>query len=235
MSLKPYRIVAIAKTNSGSLNIVPFASVEVKDSSNVSYVTIYGASTGAGSEITQPTTVDSNGELDIWIEDGTQYTVTVGGSDVVPIFIPSDAGTTSASTVSVTDSGTYFAGSDVEAVLQEIGADLASYTNPVWVDGITGYIETVSDGDIKVAIQIPFAGTINTVTTQSVSGTCTATFKINSTALGGTANSVSSTEQDQAHASANVFSAGDNIVLTVSSNSTCLGFSFMIKFTRTLT
>jgi hypothetical protein len=78
------------------------------------------------------------------------------------------------------------------------------------------------------------AGTITETVTKSVSGTCTATFKVNSTALGGTANSVSSAEQSQAHASTNTFVAGDDIVLTVSSNSSCADMSFSIKYTRTL-
>ena len=71
------------------------------------------------------------------------------------------------------------------------------------------------------------------MTTKSASGTCTATWKINSTALGGTANSVSSSEQSQAHSSNNVFAAGDDIVLTVSSNSSCLKMAWTITYTRT--
>ena len=83
-------------------------------------------------------------------------------------------------------------------------------------------------------VKSPHGGTITETTTISVSGTCTATFKINTTALGGTANSVSSGEQSQAQASNNVFSAGDDIVLTVSSNSSCADLSFSIKYTRTM-
>lgn len=97
---------------------------------------------------------------------------------------------------------------------------------------ISGFIATVADKSYVIVINIPHAGTITAVTTQSESGTCTLTGKINSTALGGTANSVSTSEQTQAQASANVFSAGDNIVITISSNSACLGVSFMIQYTR---
>jgi hypothetical protein len=97
-----------------------------------------------------------------------------------------------------------------------------------------GYIGTVADKDYRVVLKAAHAGTITETTTRSESGTCTATFKINTTNLGGTANSVSSTEQSQAHASANAFSAGDDIVLTVSSNSSCVGLSFSIQYTRTL-
>lgn len=99
---------------------------------------------------------------------------------------------------------------------------------------ISGFIASPSDKSYTIAIKMAHAGTITETTTKSVSGTCTATFKVNSTALGGTANSVSSAEQSQAHASTNTFVAGDDIVLTVSSNSSCVDMSFSIKYTRTL-
>lgn len=103
-----------------------------------------------------------------------------------------------------------------------------------YVDAISGMVGYPSDKDYRLVVKIPFGCTITEVTTRSASGTCTATFKINTTALGGTANSVSSTEQSQAHSSANVVAAGDDIVMTISSNSLCVDLSFTIKTTRTL-
>ena len=105
---------------------------------------------------------------------------------------------------------------------------------PDETDFISGLIPLPVDSSYKLIVKVPYAGTITETTTESVSGTCTATFKINTTALGGTANSVSSTEESQAHASANAFVAGDDIVLTVSANATCVDMSFTIKFTKTL-
>lgn len=99
---------------------------------------------------------------------------------------------------------------------------------------IAGFIASPSNKSYTIALKMAHGGTITETTTISVSGTCTATFKVNSTALGGTANSVSSSEQSQAHASTNTFVAGDDIVLTVSSNSSCADMSFSIKYTRTL-
>lgn len=99
---------------------------------------------------------------------------------------------------------------------------------------IGGFIAAPSDKSYTIALKMAHGGTITETTTKSASGTCTATFKINTTALGGTANSVSSAEQSQAHASSNTFAAGDDIVLTVSSNSSCADMSFSIKYTRTL-
>lgn len=99
---------------------------------------------------------------------------------------------------------------------------------------ISGFIASPSNKDYRIALDMKHGGTITEVTTRSASGTCTATWKINTTALGGTANSVSSSEQTQTHSSSNVFAAGDDIVLTVSSNSSCADMSFTIKYTRAL-
>ena len=102
------------------------------------------------------------------------------------------------------------------------------------IDFISGLIQEVEDGDYKLVVKAPYAGTITETTTICASGTATFTFKINTTSLGGTANSVSSSEQSQTHSSANAFSIGDDIVITASANSACLMASFTIKFTRNL-
>lgn len=92
----------------------------------------------------------------------------------------------------------------------------------------------LADGDYRMYINMPHGGTITETTTRSTAGTATATYKINTTALGGTANSVSTSEQAQSHASSNTFSAGDDIVITISANSGCQNLTGMIKYTRTL-
>lgn len=100
-------------------------------------------------------------------------------------------------------------------------------------DFIAGYMVGVAAQDYRIVVKVPYGGTITNTITRCVSGTATFTFKVNSTALGGTANSVSSSEQDQAHASSNTFAAGDDIVITASSVSSCVGASFTIVFNRT--
>lgn len=102
------------------------------------------------------------------------------------------------------------------------------------VDFIAGLIEVPGNRDYRLIVNSPVAMTINETTTRSADGTCTATFKINTTNLGGTANAVSTTEQTQAHASANELAIGDDLVLTVSANDDCEFMSFNIKTTRTL-
>jgi len=96
----------------------------------------------------------------------------------------------------------------------------------------SGILLKPADQSYKLVIKCPFAGTITETTTMCASGTATATFKINTTALGGTANAISNTEQSQAHASANAFSVGDDIQVTISSNSSCVDASFTIEYTR---
>lgn len=124
---------------------------------------------------------------------------------------------------------------DVQAAIDELASAPgggASTTQPD--ECISGLIVTPADGDYRIVVNAPHGGTITNVTTISASGSCTLTVKINTTPLGGTANSVSTSEQSQAHASSNTFAAGDDIVLTVSSNSACSKMTFTIKYTRTL-
>ena len=91
------------------------------------------------------------------------------------------------------------------------------------------YIETVADQDYVLSFDMPFAGEITTLRTKTQSGTCTVTGKINTTALGGTANSASSTAQEQVHSSANAWVKGDTLKVTISANSsaTDLEIAFM--------
>src|SRR6185503_1965220 len=100
---------------------------------------------------------------------------------------------------------------------------------PIRYVAIPFSLDTVANGTFRVAIKMPFGGVIDQVTSICDSGTATATVKINTTALGGTANAVSSTEQNQAQASANVVAIGDYLNVTISANSACLGLALMIR------
>jgi hypothetical protein len=95
-------------------------------------------------------------------------------------------------------------------------------------------IEFADNKDYRVVINSALARTITGVTTRSSAGTCTLTVKVNTTALGGTANSVSTSEQTQSHSSANAVAVGDDIVLTVSSNSGAENVSVTLTGTLTL-
>lgn len=130
------------------------------------------------------------------------------------------------------------AGAPVQSVNGDTGTVTVSTTSinaagdTGQVDFISGLIELPEERDYLLVIKSPIALTITETTTKSTTGTCTATFKINSTALGGTANSVSTSEQSQAHSTSNAVAVADDIVLTVSSNSASENLSFTIKYTR---
>lgn len=95
-------------------------------------------------------------------------------------------------------------------------------------------IEYPEAKDYRVVLNADLARTITKVTTRSSAGTCTLTVKINSTALGGSVNSVSTTEQSQVHSSANAVAVGDDIVLAPSSVSSAEMVSVTISGTMTL-
>jgi hypothetical protein len=94
--------------------------------------------------------------------------------------------------------------------------------------------DTGADETVVLVQYASFAGTITNAITDCDSGTATYTFKINGTNLGGTANAVSTTEQNQAHASANTFAVGDTISVARSANSTCTKGRFSLIGTRNL-
>lgn len=99
--------------------------------------------------------------------------------------------------------------------------------------GDTFSIAYPDNGTENVLINAPFGFAISSITSKSSSGTCTATFKIGGTALGGGANSVSTTEQTKTHTSDNVVAVGDDLTCTISSNSSCEKAIFTIAYTRT--
>lgn len=100
--------------------------------------------------------------------------------------------------------------------------------------GFSFAIDTVANQDYTIILRAPHAGTITETSSKCTSGTATATFKIGATPLGGTPNAVSTSQVNQAQASANTFAAGDLILVTMSANSACVGAVFSVKYTRTL-
>lgn len=97
---------------------------------------------------------------------------------------------------------------------------------------LNGVIEVPANGDYMIGLKMPFGGKITESVTRDVSGTCTATFKINGVAVDGSANAVSSAEVGVAHAASNVWAAGDDLTITISANSAAFRMSWTIKFLR---
>jgi hypothetical protein len=140
-----------------------------------------------------------------------------------------------------TDYATAAQGTLADSALQS-GDNVSDLTNDAGyltsastiTDTINMLVETPADQDYEIWRNIPFAITVTKITTIADSGTCTLTGLINTTALGGTANSVSSSENVQTHSTSNTASAGDDLKVTVSSNSSAANMRVTVEFTRPL-
>lgn len=97
-----------------------------------------------------------------------------------------------------------------------------------------GPIATVADQDYVITCKAPHAGTLTDLAAKTSSGTCTVTWKINTTAVTTGVNSATSTISAVTPSAANVFAAGDIIQVTVSANSTALNLQLAARYTRTL-
>lgn len=87
-------------------------------------------------------------------------------------------------------------------------------------------IATPIDTDYIPMRSIPVGFDLQQIKSECESGTCTATVKINTTALGGTANAVApAPPQTQSHSSANTAVADDDITVTISANASCLNMT----------
>jgi len=109
--------------------------------------------------------------------------------------------------------------------------DLVSYTVAASTVGITVSDATVIDQPLNRTYKFLAAGWngfINSVVTQTETGTCTVTVDINGTPLGGSANSASTSKQTQAHTTSNAVAEGDDISITVSSVSSASFLSVTI-------
>lgn len=98
----------------------------------------------------------------------------------------------------------------------------------------SGMIETPEHNKTyTLVLKVPFAGTIHETTTDCASGSGTARFKIEGVNLGGTINTVTTSEQSQTHNSANVFSSGNTISMTMTSDSPSLiDYVFSVRYSR---
>lgn len=86
-----------------------------------------------------------------------------------------------------------------------------------------------------LVLKTPFAGTIHETTTDCAAGSGTARFKIEGVNLGGTINTVTTSEQSQTHNSANVFASGNTISMTMTNDSPSLvDYVFTVRYSRLL-
>ena len=86
-----------------------------------------------------------------------------------------------------------------------------------------------------LALNLASGVTWTKVNTKTKVGTATVTINIDGVPLGGTPNAASTSQQEQAHTSANVAAAGTDITATLASTSAdCEGLTIALEGTRTL-
>lgn len=102
------------------------------------------------------------------------------------------------------------------------------------VEEFSVFIAFPANKDYKLSLDAAEEREVFEVVTICESGTCTVTIKTDATALGGTANSASSTQQIQSHTTSNVWNVDEDLVATISSNSSCVGLTITVKTRRTI-
>lgn len=92
----------------------------------------------------------------------------------------------------------------------------------------------VEDGDYVIVQNNDVERTIYETVSDCDAGTCTVTFKINSTAISGATHSVSTTESVISRSPSDVLAVGDDLIATVSGNSSCEKMRLNVKTTRAI-
>ena len=122
----------------------------------------------------------------------------------------------------------------IDGQARQAAKDVAAASAALAPFGWPIFIEFPDNKAYRVCLKSPIAFTINSVTTRSTAGTCTVTVSIDGVNLGGTANSVTTSESTQSHTSANVVAVDADVTITVTSNSAAENVAIMISGTRTL-
>lgn len=121
-----------------------------------------------------------------------------------------------------------------KAGVQQLVRDVIMFDPEDVVEFASTLIELADDKDYPLILNLPGEAEIISMTTDCTAGTATATGKINGTALGGTANAVSTTEQTQLHTTNNIWVPGDRLVVTISSNADAENVTVSIAYKRRL-
>jgi hypothetical protein len=95
----------------------------------------------------------------------------------------------------------------------------------------TFYVPSVADGEL-LRMPAVFGFTVTAVTAVCATGSTTITPKLNSVAMTGTAVSATTTKSSQSYTGGNVVSAGDDVIFTASSSSSCTNLAVTVTTTR---
>jgi len=131
--------------------------------------------------------------------------------------------------VTLADIDGYFASSNVEGALDEVGESILALKT----DFISGHIETAADKAYHIGTNVPYGGTINTLTTRSEDGYADGYVTIEGVSLGGGTNSITISEDIVSHSTANLFAVGNDIDFFISNNFSATDVRFTVTFERT--
>jgi len=95
-------------------------------------------------------------------------------------------------------------------------------------------IEIVQNGSKPILPKATKEYTITSTVTYCDSGSCTMRLQIDGVDVGTTANSVSTTEQEVTHTTANVVAVGQTLSVNITGNSACLNAVLQINYTYDL-
>jgi len=123
---------------------------------------------------------------------------------------------------------------DVSRGLDDLTPGSVGAADATQTFSLHGFISAPSAKDYRIAEYVPAIWTVSKIYTKTKTGTLTATFKINSTAITNGAASVTSTQSSVTPSAANVTAVGDALVMTPSSINSAADFSFTVLFTQTL-
>ena len=176
-----------------------------------------------------PTTIDpSSGSATFPTAAGLRTSTSAGNTLLLQAYDVDGAAYTTFATLTANNTPTF----DLAAAATKAGVGIAVVNQIVQLPTFWLF---PSDGNHRILVKSAFAFTITETTTITAAGTSTVTTHINGTPLGGSANSASTSEQSQAHSSANVLSVGDDIIVTFGSTSSdCVNLSLNIAGTIVL-
>lgn len=101
-------------------------------------------------------------------------------------------------------------------------------------DVMAAFLSYPVDKTYTICLKAPYAGVIKETVCKTGAGTATVTFKIDGVNLGGSAHAATTTEGAITRSSANSFSVGQDIAMTISSTSSCTDLAVSINIERTL-
>lgn len=145
-----------------------------------------------------------------------------GPNSVVPTAPTGDSSNRSASTGFVT------------AAIAAATAALPAGVSTTQVDFISGGIKAPLNQAYNIIESVPFAITLTSFVGKLSSGTMTAYLSINAATVTGATIGASSSQTTVTPSALNTAAIGSTLVLNVSSVTSPIDFSFMVKFNRTL-